>query len=127
MTAAEDPDERCIFCGEAKQNMHHVTGRVLDVKFLAPLCLDHHKLIHDDWHTTGVGKEDEPHTFLERLAVRLTRLGMFLGRVALTGWGGVFVATLAGAVAMWAARMRAWIAVMDHRVPGWRDWPEAGE
>ena len=121
-------DERCLFCGAPAERDHHCTGRdalgrYLDPEFVGPTCHDDHELVHDDWHTRGVGDgRVETATFLHALELGLTRTAMFVGRLAevtpppLDG----FLGRLAAWLAKMASGLSGSIALLDRYCPEWQ-------
>lgn len=122
----------CVICGRPAADDHHVTGHSLDPQLSFGHCHDHHELLHDDWNTAGVPAksrarddrdEDAPPTVLHAVYLRLTRLALWLGRLAQQGVFEPIAGKLAAALARWARSLAACIAALDAHVPGWRGAP----
>ncbi len=110
----------CVLCGRPCRIRHHVTQADVDGELEVDVCHSHHQLLHDDWHTLGVGAEQPPTNFLDRLYLRLRRLAGFLGRLVEAGWGGEFIRLLATAVGAWATGLGRRIRLLDRHCPTWR-------
>jgi len=117
----------CTVCGRDCRISHHITGDALDGEFETPVCHDHHQLVHDDWHTLGVGAEQQPRNFFDRLVLRLRRTAAFLGRLVAIGVGGPLLRMLAEVLGRWAADLHMRVAILDARYEDWRSLPGMDE
>jgi hypothetical protein len=125
MTANPPGRRGCLFCSrEDAIELHHPTGRERDPSFVVPLCHDHHRLAHDDWHPTGVGAKVEPPTLLHVIAMGLQRCAMLIGRLAEEGLCPDLLGPLAKWLAENAVKMEAGIMALDEGVGiRWRHLP----
>lgn len=120
--------ELCAICGEEARHRHHLTGRdgrrrYLDPELIAPLCQADHSLVHADWAGAGV-KLSRGRTHLERAALGLRRVALYLARASEARASGSLVPGLAGWAARSADRLDRSAAALDRHVPRWREAPE---
>jgi hypothetical protein len=104
MNALDD----CVFCGQPAAHAHHITGkdpwkRHLDPNLVAPLCHQHHTLVHEDLRSQDL---DRPRVrdgwnYQVALGFRLARLAVFFGRLD-TYQDPPFYAPLAVALRWWS-------------------------
>jgi hypothetical protein len=111
---------KCLLCGQPAVNDHHPTGARWDPETMVPLCHNHHMLVHDDWHTGGVGPDLVPVTTLHARAMLMKRWAMLLGRAAAEGLLPVLLVPLAAWLAKHASAQLADCAALDREVPGWQ-------
>lgn len=117
----------CLICGAEITEAHHPTGRdlqgaYLDPRFTIPLCHDHHLVIHDDWWTLEVQDQTPRNggrrlTGVERVELRLRRLAIDGGRLAIADPQRGRIARLAECSKRWADELACDIAARDRRDP----------
>lgn len=118
-------NDRCVLCAARGEDAHHPTGRGADGRYLDPRlavggCHDHHELWHDDLRGAGIDGPVGGPTVLERLELRLRRLGLFLARVEGDGSLARLARLLAAACVRWADELDEEIRRLDRSLPGWR-------
>ena len=124
----------CLWCGAPAWRGHHPTGRDPDGRYLDPdlkfpSCHDHHELSHDDWRTLEIedserGREPQKRLcFIERVALRLRRLAVTVGRFAEAYPRATWLAAGARALKRWADELGWFISALDRHDPGWRSDP----
>lgn len=102
----------CAYCGrEGRWQNHHLTGkddqnRYLDPKLTVPACHDDHTLSSDDWNTFRLMTVDGSLPWVERVELRLRRLGCEFARMDLAQGGETLWGRLAEACARWANELR---------------------
>jgi len=117
----------CEFCGGPVERRHHPTGRdeqdrYLDYEFVRGLCHDHHELVHDDSQTLGwENLEGQPHTWFERIELRLRRWAAYLARLEADARRPNPCGILAVVLTRWADEIRRGVTVLDEQFPTWRD------
>lgn len=116
----------CAYCGrDGRWQHHHLTGRddqnsYLDPSLTAPACHDDHTLSGDDWHTFRLMTVDRTLTLVERVELRLRRLGCEFARMDLAQGGGTLWGRLADGCVRWANELGRFVECLDDRWPDWR-------
>jgi len=119
----------CAVCGrEGRWQGHHPTGKddadvYFDVELTVPLCHDHHRLCHDDWHTLDLAGIDRRLTLIERVELRLRRSAVAWSRIDAGRGGGTLWGKLASAFVVWANDLRRFRLNLDRVTPDWRADP----
>jgi hypothetical protein len=119
---------RCIHCGRPAERRHHPTAkdhqdRYLDPEFAVPFCHDHHELLGDDRLTLGVEIAAGPLTLLDRVELRLRRMGIDAARLAQRYPDNRWFSLAATLLARWAGELAAFRRNLDRRDPDWRTDP----
>lgn len=116
------PNPVCVLCPEHRPaalipvtrkflNAHHVAGRANDSRLTIPLCLNCHADITDKYRAAGIP---------------MTPAGSLLDRIAACLRGvGRFLPELGQACRRWAEELERFTKMLDDKLPGWRDTPEA--
>lgn len=116
------PNPCCVLCDERRPaalipvtrkflQMHHVAGRANDARLVVPLCLNCHADLTEKYHAAGVPMTPAP-SVLDRVIACLRGVGHFLP-------------DLGRACRRWADQLERFTKMLDDRLPGWRDMPEA--
>jgi hypothetical protein len=80
-------ERRCMVCGAAAVEAHHITGRdgcrvQFDPELTVDLCRSHHELVHEDLRDEDLDRVRRPLRDPERVAHRLQRLAVLFARAA---------------------------------------------
>lgn len=116
------PNPQCLLCPERRLavlilvtrkflQLHHVAGRANERRLVVPLCLNCHADLTDKYRSAGIP---------------MTPAGNILDRVIACLRGvAAFLPQLGQACRRWADQLQRFSRMLDTRLPGWRDMPEA--